>query len=107
MGYVTHEQGEAMTLANKNVWLRSGYVEQVGSLLEVDHHPRNLFVARFIGSTNMNFLEPMASDNGRNTATVKVPGGGTLTLPARTAGMAPGGKVTLGVRPEHLVPGDQ
>jgi multiple sugar transport system ATP-binding protein len=107
MVYVTHDQVEAMTLANKIVVLRAGYVEQVGSPLELYHHPRNLFVAGFIGSPKMNFLETAATDIGRDTATVKVPGGGPLTVPARTAGMAPGGKVTLGVRPEHLVPGDQ
>ena len=107
MVYVTHDQVEAMTLANKIVVLRAGYVEQVGSPLELYHHPRNLFVAGFIGSPKMNFLETVAADIDRDTATVKVPGGGTLTVPARTAGMAPGAKVTLGVRPEHLVAEDQ
>jgi multiple sugar transport system ATP-binding protein len=106
MVYVTHDQVEAMTLANKIVVLRAGYVEQVGSPLELYHHPRNLFVAGFIGSPKMNFLET-AADIDRDTATVKVPGGGTLTVPARTAGMAPGAKVTLGVRPEHLAAEDQ
>ncbi len=104
---VTHDQVEAMTLANKIVVLRAGHVEQVGSPLELYHHPRNLFVAGFIASPKMNFLETVASDIGRDTATVKVPGGGTMTVPARTAGMAPGAKVTLGVRPEHLVPGEE
>jgi multiple sugar transport system ATP-binding protein len=107
MVYVTHDQVEAMTLANKIVVLRAGHVEQVGSPLELYHHPRNLFVAGFIGSPKMNFLETAASDIGRDTATVKIPGGGTMTVPARTAGMAPGAKVTLGVRPEHLVPGEE
>src|SRR4051794_35637832 len=107
MVYVTHDQVEAMTLANKIVVLRAGYVEQVGSPLELYHHPRNLFVAGFIGSPKMNFLETVTTDIDRDTAAVKVPGGGTLTVPARTAGMAPGAKVTLGVRPEHLVTGDQ
>jgi multiple sugar transport system ATP-binding protein len=107
MVYVTHDQVEAMTLANKIVVLRAGHVEQVGSPLELYHHPRNLFVAGFIGSPKMNFLETVASDIGRDTATVKIPGGGTMTVPARTAGIAPGAKVTLGVRPEHLVPGEE
>jgi multiple sugar transport system ATP-binding protein len=107
MVYVTHDQVEAMTLANKIVVLRAGFVEQVGSPLELYHHPRNLFVAGFIGSPKMNFLETVAADIDRDTATVKVPGGGTLAVPARTAGMAPGAKVTLGVRPEHLVAEDQ
>jgi multiple sugar transport system ATP-binding protein len=107
MVYVTHDQVEAMTLANKIVVLRAGYVEQVGSPLELYHHPRNLFVAGFIGSPKMNFLETVATDIGRDSATVKIPGGGTLTVPARTAGMAPGNKVTLGIRPEHLGPGGE
>jgi multiple sugar transport system ATP-binding protein len=107
MVYVTHDQVEAMTLANKIVVLRAGHVEQVGSPLELYHHPCNLFVAGFIGSPKMNFLETVASDIGRDTATVELPGGGTMTVPARTAGMAPGAKVTLGVRPEHLVAGEQ
>jgi multiple sugar transport system ATP-binding protein len=107
MVYVTHDQVEAMTLANKIVVLRAGHVEQVGSPLELYHHPCNLFVAGFIGSPKMNFLETAASEIGRDTATVQIPGGGTMTVPARTAGMAPGAKVTLGIRPEHLAAGDK
>jgi multiple sugar transport system ATP-binding protein len=103
MIYVTHDQVEAMTLANKIVVLRSGYVEQVGSPLELYHHPRNLFVAGFIGSPKMNFIQTTASDIGRDSATVRLPGGGALTVPAQSAGMAPGARVTLGVRPEHLI----
>src|SRR3546814_3142807 len=57
MVYVTHDQVEAMTLADKIVVLSAGRVEQVGSPLELYHHPRNLFVAGFIGSPKMNFLE--------------------------------------------------
>src|SRR3954469_603571 len=107
MVYVTHDQVEAMTLANKIVVLRAGHVEQVGSPLELYHHPRNLFVAGFIGSPKMNFLETVATGIDHDSATVQIPGGGTLTVPARTAGMAPGAKVMLGVRPEHLVAADQ
>src|SRR5918997_1430994 len=57
MVYVTHDQVEAMTLADRIVVLNAGAVEQCGSPLEVYHHPRNLFVAGFIGSARMNFLE--------------------------------------------------
>ncbi|QQP91172.1 sn-glycerol-3-phosphate ABC transporter ATP-binding protein UgpC [Skermanella sp. TT6] len=106
MVYVTHDQVEAMTLANKIVVLRAGHVEQVGSPLELYHHPRNLFVAGFIGSPKMNFIETAATGIDRDSATVQLPGGGTLTVPARSAGLAPGAPVTLGVRPEHLVAGD-
>ncbi|WP_192499010.1 ABC transporter ATP-binding protein [Skermanella pratensis] len=103
MVYVTHDQVEAMTLANKIVVLRAGHVEQVGSPLELYHHPRNLFVAGFIGSPKMNFIETTASGIDRDSATVRLPGGGTLTVPSRSAGLAPGAPVTLGFRPEHLV----
>ncbi|UEM01917.1 sn-glycerol-3-phosphate ABC transporter ATP-binding protein UgpC [Skermanella rosea] len=106
MVYVTHDQVEAMTLANKIVVLRAGHVEQVGSPLELYHHPRNLFVAGFIGSPKMNFIETTASGIDRDSATVQIPGGGALTVPAQSAGLAPGAPVTLGVRPEHLVAGD-
>jgi multiple sugar transport system ATP-binding protein len=101
--YVTHDQVEAMTLANKIVVLRAGRVEQVGSPLELYHHPCNMFVAGFIGSPKMNFIQTVITDIGRDRATVRVPGGATLTVPAQCAGMAPGAKVTLGIRPEHLV----
>ena len=57
MVYVTHDQVEAMTLADKIVVLNAGRVEQVGSPLELYHNPRNLFVAGFIGSPQMNFIE--------------------------------------------------
>jgi multiple sugar transport system ATP-binding protein len=57
MIYVTHDQVEAMTMADKIVVLRAGNIEQVGSPLELYHHPRNLFVAGFIGSPQMNFIE--------------------------------------------------
>ena len=103
MIYVTHDQVEAMTLANKIVVLRAGYVEQVGSPLELYHHPRNLFVAGFIGSPKMNFLETTATSIDRDIATVRLPGGGTVRVPAQTAGLAPGARLTLGIRPEHLI----
>ena len=56
MIYVTHDQVEAMTMANKIVVLQAGLIEQVGSPLELYHHPNNKFVAGFIGSPKMNFL---------------------------------------------------
>ena len=56
MIYVTHDQVEAMTLADRIVVLNAGVVEQFGSPLELYHHPQNLFVAGFIGSPRMNFL---------------------------------------------------
>jgi multiple sugar transport system ATP-binding protein len=106
MIYVTHDQVEAMTLADKIVVLRAGYVEQVGTPLELYHHPRNLFVAGFIGSPKMNFIEATATGIDHGRATVSLPGGSTVTVPVQAAGMAPGAKVTLGVRPEHVVDPD-
>jgi multiple sugar transport system ATP-binding protein len=105
MIYVTHDQVEAMTLADRIVVLNAGVVEQFGSPLELYHHPQNLFVAGFIGSPRMNFLEGEVSSGSANGVTVKLADGATLTAPASQNGAAPGQKVTVGVRPEHLIEG--
>jgi multiple sugar transport system ATP-binding protein len=105
MIYVTHDQVEAMTLADKIVVLRAGIVEQVGSPLELYNHPDNLFVAGFIGSPKMNFLPVDIARAGDNGITVKLPDGADYTVPVAADGAAPGNKATLGVRPEHLVVG--
>jgi ABC-type sugar transport system ATPase subunit len=106
MIYVTHDQVEAMTMADKIVVLNGGRIEQVGTPLELYHRPRNLFVAGFIGSPKMNFLgTELAAGHGGPQA--RLPGGGALPFPADTR-VEPG-KATLGVRPEHLsieTPGD-
>src|SRR3954470_18800715 len=83
MVYVTHDQVEAMTLANKIVVLRAGYVEQVGSPLDLYHHPRNLFVAGFIGSPKMNLLPGRVIGNGENGITVELASGNPLSVPVR------------------------
>ena len=70
MIYVTHEQIEAMTMADKIVVLQAGKVEQVGSPLELYHHPANLFVAGFIGSPRMNFLPATVAESGGGGTTV-------------------------------------
>ncbi len=101
MIYVTHDQVEAMTMADKIVVLRDGYVEQVGSPLELYHKPQNLFVAGFIGSPSMNFVNSSVVSVEGQTASVAVLGGGNLSIktvqPVKT-----GDRVTLGIRPEHL-----
>ena len=107
MIYVTHDQVEAMTLADKIVVLQAGVIEQAGSPLELYHHPVNLFVAGFIGSPKMNFLETAVHTMDALGVTVGLPGGGSLTVPVQPYGAAPGTKVTLGVRPEHLRPADR
>jgi multiple sugar transport system ATP-binding protein len=72
MIYVTHDQVEAMTMADKIVVLRAGVIEQVGSPLELYHTPRNQFVAGFIGSPKMNFIEgPEAAKHGAHTIGVR------------------------------------
>ena len=92
--YVTHDQIEAMTMADKIVVMNAGRVEQIGSPLELYDDPANLFVAGFIGSPAMNFLK------GRlNGAAVAV--GNGISLPVRTR-LESGRDVLVGVRPEHL-----
>ena len=105
MIYVTHDQVEAMTLADRIVVLNSGHVEQFGSPLELYHHPQNLFVAGFIGSPKMNFLEGEVAGASDNGVAIKLPGGAALTAPVMQNGAQPGEKVTLGLRPEHLLEG--
>lgn len=102
MIYVTHDQVEAMTLADKIVVLQGGIVEQVGSPLELYHHPSNLFVAGFIGSPKMNFLPVMTTgvqDSGTN---VRLPGDASVTVPVQPKMLMVGDRATLGIRPEHL-----
>jgi multiple sugar transport system ATP-binding protein len=97
--YVTHDQIEAMTMADRIVVMHDGIVEQVGTPLELYDHPSNLFVAGFIGSPAMNFIEgTLRREGGTPVLEAK---GGRLALPAFAPG-AEGQKVTLGIRPEHL-----
>ena len=103
MIYVTHDQIEAMTLADKIVVLNAGVVEQVGSPLELYHHPDNLFVAGFIGSPKMNFLKATVSAVEGDSATVTLPGGSPITVPVQVGRLSAGDAVTLGVRPEHMI----
>jgi multiple sugar transport system ATP-binding protein len=92
--YVTHDQIEAMTMADKIVVMNAGRVEQIGSPLELYDEPANLFVAGFIGSPAMNFLK------GRLNGTAVAVGNG-ISLPVRTR-LESGRDVLVGVRPEHL-----
>jgi len=99
--YVTHDQIEAMTLADRIVAMHGGVVQQVGSPLELYDRPANLFVAGFIGSPGMNFLDA-TYDNG----SVRLKDGTVVPLAAPLS-LANGAKVTLGIRPEHVVIADQ
>lgn len=99
MIYVTHDQTEAMTMADRIVVLRAGRLEQEGSPLTLYNSPANRFVAGFIGSPRMNFLPAIVSSEG-----VVVEGLGALALTG--FGASAGTAVTLGVRPEHFEFGD-
>ncbi|QIG47909.1 sn-glycerol-3-phosphate ABC transporter ATP-binding protein UgpC [Nordella sp. HKS 07] len=99
--YVTHDQIEAMTMADRIVILRDGRIEQIGSPLEVYDHPVNLFVATFIGSPAMNLLkgETVKADGG-----IAVRSGDVLLPLPKSNEVEAGRKVIYGVRPEHLDP---
>lgn len=102
MIYVTHDQVEAMTLADSLVVLRDGAVEQSGAPLDVYWRPRNLFVACFIGSPPMNLLAARVKAAGEAGVTVSVPGAGLLTVAVEPDRLRPDDPVTLGVRPTHV-----
>ena len=92
--YVTHDQVEAMTMADRMIVMNGGIAEQIGTPLDVYEHPQTLFAAQFIGSPSMNILDAVATA-GR----VQVPGGAFEIA-------APDGPLKLGLRPEHVVPND-
>jgi len=102
MIYVTHDQVEAMTLADRIVVLNGGAVEQVGRPMELYERPRNLFVAEFIGSPKMNLLPVEIVETSNAGTTVRTAAGETVRVAAAADGARPGEAATLGVRPEHL-----
>jgi multiple sugar transport system ATP-binding protein len=100
--YVTHDQVEAMTMADRIVVMHDGRVEQIGTPLELYDRPGNLFVAQFIGSPAMNVIEGTV---GRNDGAWHVEAAGRVRWPLGTAvryGAGEGRRVTYGIRPEHL-----
>ena len=104
--YVTHDQTEAMTLGDRIVIMKDGFVQQIGTPQEVFNHPANLFVAGFIGTPQMNFFDAVLTRTGdKYTVTAY----GTVFEPdeekqaALLANNAQSGAVTLGVRPEHIM----
>jgi len=102
MIYVTHDQVEAMTLADRIVVLSAGRIEQVGSPMDLYHHPVNLFVAGFIGSPKMNFIDAEVVEAGAAGASVRLKSGETLRVDVDATAARAGDKVTLGIRPEHF-----
>jgi ABC-type sugar transport system ATPase subunit len=103
MVYVTHDQIEAMTLADKIVVLRDGLVEQIGAPLDIYRRPANTFVAGFIGSPKMNLLK--ARVIGAEAGRARVDAAGLVCDVAVEHLPAVGAEVTLGIRPEHLAAG--
>jgi multiple sugar transport system ATP-binding protein len=103
MIYVTHDQVEAMTMADRIVVLNKGRIEQVGSPLELYANPANIFVAGFIGAPRMNFIEARLAAVNASGATVTAAGLPALTFRALDAsGLSAGDAVTVGIRPENL-----
>ncbi len=98
--YVTHDQIEAMTMADRIVVMHAGLVEQVGAPLDLYDHPANIFVAGFLGSPAMNIVAGQLRRDGGQVH-FDLTAGGSLTLPADTAGEA-GKPLLLGIRPEHI-----
>ena len=100
--YVTNDQIEAMTMADKIVVMQKGHIEQMVSPLDVYDRPANLFVAGFIGSPSMNFLDGVVRHrDGAVVAEIA-----DTNVPLAQGGLADGQAIVVGVRPEHLLPGD-
>lgn len=108
MVYVTHDQVEAMTLASRIVIIRGGRVEQVGTPIGVYDDPDNMFVAGFIGSPRMNFLDGTIEKVNGRSALVKLGGfgGARIETPLRDGKVEAGQAISLGVRPEQFVEAD-
>ncbi len=109
MIYVTHDQTEAMTLADKIVVLRAGLIEQVGSPLELYDNPDNEFVAGFIGSPRMNFVPGKVLSTSDGSAKVSMPVLGDVEIDVATRDRSPavGEEVKVGMRPEHFTAPDE
>jgi multiple sugar transport system ATP-binding protein len=105
MIYVTHDQVEAMTLADRIVVLSAGRIEQVGTPMELYQHPDNMFVAGFIGSPRINFFPGEVVQAGPAGARVRLSSGEEVEAAVSAERAQPGDRVTLGVRPEHFEPG--
>ncbi len=109
MIYVTHDQVEAMTLADKIVVLNAGGIAQVGKPLELYHYPANRFVAGFIGSPKMNFLPVKVTAVEKERVQIELPDANhhNFWIPVSGQGVKVGENLSLGIRPEHLVPSEQ
>ncbi|MBM7035128.1 maltose/maltodextrin transporter ATP-binding protein [Vibrio sp. qd031] len=102
MIYVTHDQVEAMTMADKIVVLDAGFVSQVGKPLELYHYPQNRFVAGFIGSPKMNFMSVHILEAEPERVKVELANGASFWIPVEGSTVNVGDRMSLGIRPEHL-----
>jgi multiple sugar transport system ATP-binding protein len=102
MIYVTHDQVEAMTLAKRIVVMSAGRIEQVGTPMELYNDPDNVFVAGFIGSPRMNFLDAEIESIAPRRAVLRLPSGDTIAAAVDARSAQPGQRVTVGIRPEHF-----
>ena len=105
MVYVTHDQVEAMTMADRIVVLNDGRVEQFGTPMELYHHPETKFVAGFIGQPNMNFVPGEITAVDDKVVTVQLAGGTSMKLPVERGDAQPGEAVEVGMRPEDVTTG--
>ena len=103
MIYVTHDQTEAMTLADDIVVLDEGIVSQTGSPMELYTNPSNLFVGGFIGSPKMNFVDSKILSATNDSTEIDIFGTSKITIPKTSSNSSNGDSVTLGIRPEHLL----
>lgn len=106
MVYVTHDQVEAMTMADRIVVLNAGRVEQFGTPMELYHHPKTKFVASFIGQPNMNFIPATVLSAGEDL-TVELDGGYQMVLPVDSLSVKKGDSVEVGIRPENVTLGSE
>ncbi len=103
MIYVTHDQTEAMTLADDIVVLDHGIVSQKGSPLKLYNEPENLFVGGFIGSPKMNFINSKVISSNSSGTEVEISGQGKIIVPKTSDKVSPGDSVKIGIRPEHIL----
>ena len=102
MIYVTHDQVEAMTMADRIVVLKEGMIEQAGTPLQLYNLPANRFVAGFIGSPKMNFLDGVVAGQSGSGTDIRLGSGDIVSVTARAPRIADGASVCVGIRPEHV-----
>lgn len=107
MIYVTHDQVEAMTMADKIVALEDGAIAQVGKPMELYHYPANRFVAGFIGSPKMNFIDCQVDRASSQQVSVILPGSQIIDLQVNGTDLSADERVSLGIRPEHILSNEE